>query len=123
MMGVATTYHIYEPRTLKTLTRIYSPTRSPYIVHFNYHCCTRPYEVEWLYTKLEFIIYNRLRKSDSRLMLSNNLKRQYSMRLQLKKMAPHCLRILRRLPRIWQELEESRASCIPVGTQRDHGCI
>jgi len=28
-MGVTTTYHIYEPRTLKTLTRIYYPHGHP----------------------------------------------------------------------------------------------
>lgn len=44
---------------MNLLTRIYSPTRPVYIdVHFQYHCRSRYYSVEWSYS-LGFKIYNR----------------------------------------------------------------
>ncbi|KAF8974288.1 hypothetical protein BDZ97DRAFT_1772827 [Flammula alnicola] len=53
-----------EPRTVKTLTRIYSPTKPTYVdVHFDYHCRSRMNSIEWYY-KLGFKIYTRLGVSD-----------------------------------------------------------
>lgn len=50
---------LWQPRTVSTLTRVYSPTKPTYIdVHFTYHCRSRYYEIEWYY-KLGFKIYTR----------------------------------------------------------------
>jgi hypothetical protein len=57
---------VIQPRSVTTLTRIYSPTRPVYIdVHFQYHCRSRYDSVEWYFT-LGFKIYNRHGTNDYR---------------------------------------------------------